>query len=298
MNLIHQFIANEAANYPVVELCRMLGVSRSGYYGWVARPEPADDFAPRVEAAFWRHSRRYGSRRVTAEVQDELKAEGNGEWIGRRRVQRLMREMDLVAIQPRRFVPRTTDSRHGQRMSPNLLLEREIQVDRLRQVIVSDITYLPLQNGKWAYLATWMDLFSRKIIGWAVAASMTAELVIDALKNAIFREGLPAGLIVHSDRGGQYVDAELRKLIKQHGFEQSMSRAEETYDNAFAESLFSRYKAELLEGGAFADVEQARSETFAFIEGYYNRIRRHSSLGYVSPEAFERDHVQRTKGRR
>src|SRR5215475_15935086 len=145
MNLIHQFIANEAANYPVVELCRMLGVSRSGYYGWADRPEPADDFAPRVEAAFWLHSRRYGSRRVTAEVQDELKTEGNGEWIGRRRVQRLMREMHLVAIQPRRFVPRTTDSRHGQQMSPNLLLEREIQVDRPRQVIVSDITYLPLQ---------------------------------------------------------------------------------------------------------------------------------------------------------
>src|SRR5262245_15969226 len=102
--------------------------------------------------------------------------------------------------------------------------------------------------------------------GWAVAASMTAELVIDALKNAILCEGLPAGLIVHSDRGGQDVDAELRKLIEQHGFEQSMSRAEETYDNAFAESLFSRYKAELLEGGAFADVEQARLETFAFIE--------------------------------
>jgi len=298
MNLIHQFIANETANYPVVELCRMLGVSRSGYYGWAARPELADDFAPRVEAAFWRHSRRYGSRRVTVEVQDELKAEGNGEWIGRRRVQRLMRELELVAIQPRRFVPRTTDSRHGQRMSPNLLLERDIQVDRPRQVIVSDITYLPLQNGKWAYLATWMDLFSRKIVGWAVAASMTAELVIDALKNAILREGLPAGLIVHSDRGGQYVDAELRKLIEQHGFEQSMSRADETYDNAFAESLFSRYKAELLEGGAFADVEQARLETFAFIEGYYNRIRRHSSLGYVSPETFERDYVQRTKGRR
>jgi hypothetical protein len=100
MNLIHQFIANEAVNYPVVELCRMLGVSRSGYYGWAVRPEPADDFAPRVEAAFWRHSRRYGSRRVTAEVQDELNAEGDGEWIGRRRVQRLMREMDLVAIRP------------------------------------------------------------------------------------------------------------------------------------------------------------------------------------------------------
>lgn len=295
MNVIHQFIESEAATYPVAELCRMLGVSRIGYYGWAARPEPADECAPRVEAAFWRHSRRYGSRRVTVEVQAELEAEGNGEWIGRRRVRRLMRELELVAIQPRSFVPRTTDSRHGQQMSPNLLLEREIKVDRPRQVIVSDITYLPLQNGKWAYLATWMDLYSRKIVGWAVAGSMTAELVIDALKNAILREGLPAGLIVHSDRGGQYVDAELRELIKQRGFEQSMSRADETYDNAYAESLFSRYKAELLEGGAFVDVEQARSETFAFIESYYNRVRRHSSLGYLNPEDFERAYYQRAQ---
>jgi putative transposase len=295
MSVIHRFISSEAANYPVSEICRMLGVSRSGYYGWAARPEPVDDLAPRVEDAFWRHSRRYGSRRVTIEVQAELKAEGKGEWIGRRRVQRLMRELELCAIQPRRFVPRTTDSRHGKQMSPNLLLEREIKVDRPRQVLVSDITYLPLQDGKWAYLATWMDLFSRKIVGWAVAASMTAELVIDALKKAILRESLPAGLILHSDRGGQYVDAELRRLIKEHRFEQSMSRADETYDNAYAESLFSRYKAELLEGGAFADVEQARSESFVFIESYYNRIRRHSSLGYVSPETFERCYFQRTE---
>src|SRR5262245_11687145 len=215
-------------------LCRVLEVNRSGYYAWKERPEGQDPLAPRVEEVFWQHSRRYGSRRITAELRDQVV-------IGRHRVQRLMREQNLQAIQPRRFVPRTTDSRHGQQMSPNLLLERAIQVDRPRQVLVGDITYLPLQNGEWAYLATWMDLFSRKIVGWAVADSMTAELVIDALKNAILREGLPAGLIVHSDRGGQDVDAELRKLIEQHGFEQSMSRAEETYDNAFAESLFSRY---------------------------------------------------------
>jgi transposase InsO family protein len=181
-------------------------------------------------------------------------------------------------------------------MSPNLLLERAIKVDRPRQVFVGDITYLPLQNGEWAYLGTWMDLFSPKIVGWHVADSMTADLVITALKKAILRERLPAGLIVHSDRGGQYVDTEFRMLLNQHVFEQSMSRADETYDNAHAESLFSRYKAELLEDGAFADVEQAHSETFAYIEGYYNRVRRHSSLGYLSPEDFERAYYQRAEG--
>lgn len=287
MTETYRFIANEAATYPVAILCRALDVSRSGYYAWKERPARQDQLAPQVEEVFWQNSRRYGSRRITAELREQTV-------IGRHRVRRLMREQGLRAIQPRRFVPRTTDSRHGQRMSPNLLLEREIIVDRPRQVIVGDITYLPLQNGQWAYLATWMDLFSRKILGWQVASSMTAELVIEALKKAIIREHPPAGLIVHSDRGGQYVDAELRNLLKRQGFEQSMTRADETYDNAHAESLFSRYKTELLEDGAFCDLEQARSETFAYIEGYYNRTRRHSALGYLSPENFECAFYQRT----
>ena len=269
MTETYRFIANEATTYPVAILCRALGVSRSGYYAWKERPARQDQLAPQVEEVFWQNSRRYGSRRITAELREQTV-------IGRHRVRRLMREQGLRAIQPRRFVPRTTDSRHGQRMSPNLLVEREIIVDRPRQVIVGDITYLPLQNGQWAYLATWMDLFSRKILGWQIASSMTAELVIEALKKAIIREHLPAGLIVHSDRGGQYVDAELRTLLKQHGFEQSMTRADETYDNAYAESLFSRYKTELLEDGAFTDLEQARSETFAYIEGYYNSSSQYS----------------------
>ena len=287
MTETYRFIANEATTYPVAILCRALGVSRSGYYAWKQRPARQDQLAQEVEEVFWQNSRRYGSRRITAELREQTV-------IGRHRVRRLMREQGLRAIQPRRFVPRTTDSRHGQRMSPNLLVEREIIVDRPRQVIVGDITYLPLQNGQWAYLATWMDLFSRKILGWQIASSMTAELVIEALKKAIIREHLPAGLIVHSDRGGQYVDAELRNLLHQHGFEQSMTRADETYENAYAESLFSHYKTELIEDGAFADLEQARSETFSYIEGYYNRTRRHSGLGYLSPENFERAFDQRT----
>lgn len=163
MTETYRFIANEANTYPVAILCRALGVSRSGYYAWKERPARQDQLAPQVEEVFWQNSRRYGSRRITAELREQTV-------IGRHRVRRLMREQGLRAIQPRRFVPRTTDSRHGQRMSPNLLVEREIIVDRPRQVIVGDITYLPLQNGQWAYLATWMDLFSRKILGWQISA--------------------------------------------------------------------------------------------------------------------------------
>jgi len=266
----------------------VLGVSRSSYYAWAGRAEVADDLAPHVAEIFRRHSRRYGSRRVTAELRAE------GQRVGRRRVRRLMREQELRALQPRRFTPRTTDSRHGLRASPNLLRERGLRPDRPRQVLVGDITYLPLAGGEWAYLATWLDLYSRKVLGWRVAETMTAELVIGALQAALTRERPSRGLIVHSDRGGQYVDAEFRALLRQQGCEQSQSRAGETYDNAYAESFFSRDKAELLEGGAFADVAQARAETFAYIEGYYNRVRRHSALGYLSPEEFERAHLQRT----
>ena len=227
MKLIYRFIEREAGTYPAAILCRVLGVSRSGYYAWRVRPEREDQLALRVKEIFWQHSRRYGSRRIRAELRDQVV-------VGRQRVRRLMRAQGLRAIQPRRFVPRTTNSRHGQQMSPNLLVERAIKVDRPRQVLVGDITYLPLQNGKWAYLATWMDLFSRKIVGWQVAGSMTAELVIEALKKVNRRECPQAGLIIHSDLGGQYVDTELRKLLKEKGYEQSMSRAAEAYDNAHA----------------------------------------------------------------
>ena len=241
-----------------------------------------------IKEVFWRHSRRYGSRRIKA----ELEAEGID--VGRDRVRKVMREEGLHAIQPRSFVPRTTDSRHGRRMSPNLLLERE-PVRGPNEVMVGDITYLPLQHGGFCYLATWLDLYSRMIVGWYVAESMTEELIIKALEKAIKKRQPPSGLIVHSDRGGQYVGAEFRQLLATHEFEQSMSRADNTYDNAYAESLFSRYKAELLENGSFADVSEARAETFQYIESYYNRIRRHSALGYKSPEEYERDYYAKQK---
>jgi transposase InsO family protein len=181
-------------------LCGTLEVSRSSYYAWATghSHQPEAELTDRVEAAFWRHSRRYGSRRIRA----ELAAEGLA--VGRDRVRRVMREEGLRAIQPRSFVPRTTDSRHGHRISPNLLLDRK-PVTRPNEVVVGDITYLPLVSGAWAYLATWLDLYSRMIVGWQVADEMTDELIITAMKKAIMRRKPEAGLIVHSDRGGQYV---------------------------------------------------------------------------------------------
>jgi transposase InsO family protein len=261
----------------------VLQVSASGYYAarHAALEAVPDPLAERVREVFWEHGRGYGSRRVHAQWQ------AGGYHVGRHRVRQLLRQQALCAIQPRSFVPPTTDSRHSAWMSPNLLLGRDFP-RRPQEVVVGDISYLPLSSGGWAYLATWTDLYSRYIAGWHIGETLEDDLVIAAMQSVITRRQPPPGLLVHSDRGGQYASHDFRQLLRQHGCVQSMSRAGETYDNAYAESLFSRYKAELLEDGQFADVAQARQESFAYIEGYYNRKRLHSSLGYVSPAEYER----------
>jgi transposase InsO family protein len=156
-----------------------------------------------------------------------------------------------------------------------------------REVIVGDITYLPMQTGRWGYLASWQDKFTKRIVGWAVETRMTEALVIKAFEKAVAAGSVKAETIVHTDRGSQYASNNFRALLAANECRQSMSRRANCYDNAQAESFFSRYKTELLEGGVFEDVNQARSETFSYIEGYYNRVRRHSALGYKSPDEFE-----------
>jgi putative transposase len=243
-----------------------------------------------VTAVFYQHRRRYGARRIVA----ELKAEGVN--VGRCLVRSQMKRLGLRAIAPRSFVPRTTDSRYTAQPSPNLLLATENAPQEPREVIVGDITYLPLQSGKWGYLASWQDKFSKRIVGWAVEARMTEALVIKAFEKAVAAGGVKAETIVHTDRGSQYISNTFRALLKTNECRQSMSRRGNCWDNAQAESLFSRYKAELLEDGMFESVEQARSETFSYVEGYYNRVRRHSALGYKSPDEFEREINLKKKG--
>jgi len=199
-----------------------------------------------------------------------------------------MKEQSLTAISPKRFVPRTTDSKHTFGFSPNLLKARLNEPVGEGEVIVGDITYLPLQNGKFCYLATFQDKFTRRIVGWQVSGQMTAQLVIDAFNRARRRGLIKRGAIIHTDRGSQCASVDYRRLLCINGFRQSMSGKGNCYDNAQAESFFSRFKAELVEGGIFESVEQARSEIFSYIEGYYNRIRWHSSLGYLSPIEFEK----------
>jgi transposase InsO family protein len=268
-------------------LCRVLKVGEAAFYSWrkgrtyqlsAGRRKLAD----KVKEVFYLHRRRYGARRISA----ELKAEGVA--IGRRLASSLMRKQSLTAIRPKRFVPKTTDSKHDCGYSPNLLHDPLNEPAGKGQVIVGDITYLPLQNGRFCYLATFQDKYTRRVVGWQVSENMTAQLVIDAFNLARRRGLIKRGAIIHTDRGSQYASAEYRRLLYIHGFRQSMSAKGNCYDNAQAESFFSRFKAELVEGGRFESVEQAKSEIFSYIEGYYNRIRRHSSLDYLSPLEFEK----------
>jgi len=258
-------------------------VSESSYYVYASglsylKREEDRRLAERVKDIYWHHRRRYGARRIS----EELKAEGKK--IGRHRVRLLMAKQGLKAIQPRRFVPRTTVS-DNTKASPNLL--KETTVSKPKSALVGDITYLPLMNGKWCYLASWQDRVSKRVVGWKVSDRMTDDLVIGALEKALVRGLVVRGAIIHSDRGSQYSSKEFRKLLKRHGLRQSMSGRGNCYDNAQAESFWARFKTELVEGGIFQSVSDARSETFSYIEGYYNRIRKHSALGYKSPAEFE-----------
>jgi transposase InsO family protein len=291
----YRFIDEGKRTYPLGLLCRVMRVSVSAYHAFASGKsyvlsEQKSAVAKQVEAVFYQHRRRYGARRIAA----ELKAQGVS--VGRFQVRALMRRQELRAISSRRFRPRTTDSRHTVEPSPNLLLDVQNVAQGTREVVVGDITYLPLASGKWSYLATWQDKFSKRILGWAVEERMTDELVTKAFAKAVTSGGIGAKTIVHTDRGSQYVSHNFRCMLQANKCRQSMSRRANCWDNAQAESFFSRYKAELLEDGMFENVEQARSETFSYIEGYYNRVRRHSALGYKCPEEFELENNTKKKG--
>ncbi len=291
----YRFIGEEKARYPLRLLCRVMRVSGSAYHAYqsgksyVVSAKKAV-LGERVKSVFYQHRRRYGARRIVAELAAE------GIIAGRHLVRSQMTRLGLRAIAPRSFVPRTTDSRHTAQVSPNLLLAPENAPQEPREVVVGDITYLPLQSGTWGYMASWQDKFSKRIVGWAVAERMTEELVIKAFEKAVASGGVKAKTIVHTDRGSQYASNNFRALLKSNECRQSMSRRGNCWDNAQAESLFSRYKTELLEDGIFESVEQARSETFSYIEGYYNRVRRLSALGYKSPDEFEHEINIKKKG--
>lgn len=281
----YEFISAQQKDYPVQQLCKILGASRSSYYEYLngmtyATTVDEQEQIKRLCELFNLHRKRYGSRRIAKALQQK------GVEIGRFKVRRLMKDQSLKAIQPKSFVPKTTNSKHKLGYAPNVLAEVGFPSEP-NEVYVGDITYLPTTYGQWLYLNVWIDLFSRCVVGWKIDTHMEESLVVGSLKQAVHKRSPKRGLIIHSDRGGQYAGMAFKHALAQHHCIQSMSGPDNPYDNAFAESFFSRFKTELLQKGAFENITDATTEVFNYIEMYYNTHRLHSGLDYVSPAQYE-----------
>jgi transposase InsO family protein len=263
-------------------LCETLGVSRSGYYAWAkrrsARAQANERLLGQIQTIHAQSRATYGSPRVTHSLREA------GEKVGHNRVARLMRQAGLVGRQKRRYRVRTTDSKHDQPIAPNRL--GRAAPGRVDQVWVSDLTYVPTDEG-WLYLAGVLDRCSRYLVGWAMGSTLDTSLPLSALKMALNRRRPQPGLIHHSDRGVQYASGAYRDALAEHGVVASMSRKANCYDNATMESFWSTLKHELVYRRRFATREQARTAIFDYIEGFYNRSRMHSALGYKSPLDYE-----------
>ena len=282
------FIAVEKASFPVRVLCRVLEVSRAGFYAWQARGPSAHAQADKrlgleIAAIHAESRQRYGSPRVHAELRDR------GHGTSRKRVARLMRHRGLAGRRRRRFRA-TTDSRHAFPVAPNVLA-RQFAQKAPDRAWVTDITYIPTGEG-WLYLAVILDLCSRFVVGWAMSERITRELTLDALDMALVRRRPLHGLVHHSDRGSQYASGDYQNVLVAEGIVCSMSRRGNCWDNAVAESFFATVKVELVYDATWQTRADARAALFEYIEIFYNGQRRHSSLGYLSPRDFERQRVQ------
>jgi transposase InsO family protein len=281
----YQFITNHQQEFKITVMCRVLGVSRSGYYAWQKRPlsprKMADQSLTEQIEVIHQHSRRtYGPVRVQVELAEQ------GIKCGHNRVARLMREVGLSAKQRRKFKLSTTDSNHDQPIAPNLLA-RDFEASRPNQKWSGDITFIPTAAG-WLYLAVILDLYSRRIVGWAMSDSLDRSLVLRALQMALATRKPEPGLLHHSDRGSQYASSDYRALLTKYQIQASMSRKGNCYDNAPVESFFATLKTELIHQRRYLTRQEAQTDIFEYIELFYNRYRRHSALGYLNPVAFEK----------
>jgi putative transposase len=282
--MTYRFIDLHKDQWPVRLLCDTLEVSPAGYYAWRQRPPGAqeqqqDTLLVEIRAIHAEVKGRYGSPRIYK----ELVARGHACCVNT--VAKLMRDNDIRAKTARKFRVRTTDSNHDLPVADNLL-DRQFNPSEANEAWVADITYIPTREG-WLYLAAVEDLYSRRIVGWAMAEHRESRLVVDALELAVQRRLPGEGLLSHSDRGSQYASEHYQLLLARHGITCSMSRKADCWDNAPMESFFASLKKELVHGANFATRSEARAAIFEYIEVFYNNQRRHSSLGYVSPAEYE-----------
>jgi putative transposase len=279
------FVRDHRQRWPVGMICRVLKVSRSGFYAWhkrrpCARDRRREQLLRKIRLMHQKNRQLYGSPRVHRALLID------GQTVSRNTVAKLMRSAQIRARSKRRFIPRTTDSRHARPVMENTLA-RDFTASGPDRKWLADITYVPTGQG-WLYLAAVLDCFSRKIVGWSMADHLQTDLTADALQMALLRR-CPDGskLLHHSDRGVQYASDDYQQLLSEHGIEVSMSGRGDCWDNAMMESFFATLKSELVHQQSYATREQARASIFEYIEVFYNRKRLHSSLGYVSPESFE-----------
>ena len=278
------FIEEHLTAYPVDISCEVLAVSRSGYYVWLSRPQSArakrrEELAAKIAAVHEQNRKVYGSPCVCQALRVQ------GERVSENTVADIMKERQIRAKNKKKFLPTTTDSTHQQAVADNVL-DRQFHAELPNQKWAADITYIPTDRG-WLYLAGVIDLCSRRIVGWSMAPHMRVTLASDALNMAIARRRPGEGLLHHSDRGSQYASDDYVHLLQSHQIESSMSGKGDCWDNAVMESFWATLKAELVNDAHYATHEQARASIFEYIEVFYNRKRLHSSLGYLSPEAFE-----------
>jgi putative transposase len=279
------FIAKHRGVWPAGWMCEALGVSRGGFYAWLTRPRSRrsrsdEALSTRVRASFLASGRTYGARRVW----HDLLADGVA--CGLHRIERLMHKQGLKARPKRRRTPLDQGDRLAGAIAPNTL-DRNFQAVAPNCKWVGDFTYIWTAEG-WLYVAAVIDLFSRRVVGWSMSATMTSQLTIDALLMAICRRSNPRALLHHSDRGSQYTSELFQRLAADHGITCSMSRSGNCWDNAAMESFFSSLKTERTARKLYRSRDQAKADVFDYIERFYNTVRRHSAIGYKSPIDFER----------
>lgn len=278
------FVAKHRGVWPVAMLCEALGVSRSGFYAWLVRPRSRHSLEDErltelARRSFLDSDRTYGARRVWRDVL------ASGERCGLHRVERLMRAQALRAQPRRRGLPVDRGARSTVAPAANLL-DRQFAAQAPNQKWVADFTYLWSAEG-WLYVAVVLDLYSRRVVGWSMQASMTAQLVTDALMMALWRRGRPQALLHHSDRGSQYSSEQFQRLLGELGITCSMSRAGNVWDNSAMESFFSTLKTERTARKTYRTRNEAKADVFDYIERFYNPKRQHSTVGYISPMQFE-----------